>query len=278
MHLNPSVRYLHRPLKENLLAAVGSSSASQQASYFDDCTAKDLPLAPRNTTLFPEYAPYGLAQIQAAANSSKLPNRTDDKGVMICIIDSGLDIGHPDLKVCSKATAAEWVVCVVATMPESCPATATFPASYSLNVGAAITAAAAWQQQQQQLQRQWRCSTGVAANAKIVQADAQLAAFCKEPAKACFNMASTTLSTCLQDTSIDGCKHEAALIYRPCNIKTCSALSVFLSYLRDNSIDGCKYEDEFAPAVLSVCIADLLKLQLQLQFPLAGQQRRWLQV
>ncbi|WIA35759.1 hypothetical protein OEZ86_004155 [Tetradesmus obliquus] len=92
-------RYLHRPLKDNLFAATSSSSStSQQASYYDDCTAKDLPLAPRNSTLFPEYAPYGLAQIQAAANSSKLPNRTDDKGVIVCIIDSGLDIGHPDMK------------------------------------------------------------------------------------------------------------------------------------------------------------------------------------
>jgi hypothetical protein len=64
-----------------------------------------VPLAPKNTTLFPEYAPYGLAQIQAAVNSSKLPNRTDDKGVMICIIDSGLDIGHPDMKVRGISTA-----------------------------------------------------------------------------------------------------------------------------------------------------------------------------
>jgi subtilisin family serine protease len=83
-----------------LLAATGgSSTAQQQASYFDDCTDKDMPLSPRNSTLFPEYAPYGLAQIQAAANSSKLPYRTDDKGVLICVIDSGLDIGHPDFKV-----------------------------------------------------------------------------------------------------------------------------------------------------------------------------------
>ncbi|KAF6266317.1 hypothetical protein COO60DRAFT_1697337 [Scenedesmus sp. NREL 46B-D3] len=96
--LPDALRYLHRPLKASLLAAAGSSSASQQASYFDDCTAKDIPLAPRNSTLFLEYAPYGLAQIQAAANSSKLPDRTDDKGVLICVIDSGLDMGHPDMK------------------------------------------------------------------------------------------------------------------------------------------------------------------------------------
>lgn len=93
-----TVRYLTRPfIAENLAAAASLAGAlgSSQASMYLDCTNRDLPLS--NSTVLPEYQPYGLAQIQAAPNSTKLTNRTDDKGVLVCIIDSGLDIGHPDL-------------------------------------------------------------------------------------------------------------------------------------------------------------------------------------
>jgi subtilisin family serine protease len=58
-----------------------------------ECSTKDKAVS---NSLMPEYVPYGISQIQA--DSSKLPSTIDKSGVMICIIDSGIDAGHPDLQ------------------------------------------------------------------------------------------------------------------------------------------------------------------------------------
>ncbi|GBF91555.1 serine protease [Raphidocelis subcapitata] len=59
-----------------------------------DCTAGDVPLG---TGPFPEVAPYWLHQVQA--DSPKLFDAvpsTRERGVLVCVIDSGVDAAHPE--------------------------------------------------------------------------------------------------------------------------------------------------------------------------------------
>eukprot|EP00882_Tetradesmus_deserticola_P010779 GHRQ01011383.1.p1 GENE.GHRQ01011383.1~~GHRQ01011383.1.p1 ORF type:complete len:651 (+),score=170.77 GHRQ01011383.1:503-2455(+) len=83
-------RYMHFPTEQQQGSNTAKAAAQQQQA---DCKERSIPLS---DSPVPEYQPYGIAQIQAT--SSKLTNRTDDKGMLICIIDSGLDAGHPDLR------------------------------------------------------------------------------------------------------------------------------------------------------------------------------------
>jgi subtilisin family serine protease len=62
-----------------------------------DCSASDVPLASGSaSSLLPEIQPYGIAQIQA--DSKRLPSATDGAGVLVCIIDSGVDAAHQDFR------------------------------------------------------------------------------------------------------------------------------------------------------------------------------------
>jgi hypothetical protein len=79
-------RFLHFEDGVNRPAQGGGGGDAQ------DCTARDMPVY--GNSLLPEYMPYGVAQIQA--NSKKLPTSTDKSGVMVCIIDSGIDASHQD--------------------------------------------------------------------------------------------------------------------------------------------------------------------------------------
>ncbi|KAF8059403.1 fls [Scenedesmus sp. PABB004] len=124
-------RHFHRPVADApSWAADAGSRATAPAPHA--CNAEDEALPSRSGSLLPEVAPYGLRMIQAL-DSAKLPNRTDDAGVIVCVIDrralaggepargaagagagrraqpgtlsparrrrrrSGLDGGHPDL-------------------------------------------------------------------------------------------------------------------------------------------------------------------------------------
>lgn len=80
-------RYLQRGLLDSAKAQKTQQGAATE------CGAKDRAMS---SSLLPEYMPYGIPQIQG--DSSKLPNNIDKAGVMVCIIDSGLDAGHPDLQ------------------------------------------------------------------------------------------------------------------------------------------------------------------------------------
>lgn len=79
------LRYLQR---RSLLDA-----AKAQQGFAMECSAKDKAMS---SSLLPEYMPYGISQIQG--DSSRLPSSIDKSGVMLCIIDSGIDAGHPDLQ------------------------------------------------------------------------------------------------------------------------------------------------------------------------------------
>uniref|UniRef100_A0A383W226 Peptidase S8/S53 domain-containing protein n=1 Tax=Tetradesmus obliquus TaxID=3088 RepID=A0A383W226_TETOB len=85
---------MHLPTAEQQQGPGGAKAAAQQQQQQQaECKDRSIPLS---DSPVPEYQPYGIAQIQAT--SSKLTNRTDDKGMLICIIDSGMDAGHPDLR------------------------------------------------------------------------------------------------------------------------------------------------------------------------------------
>eukprot|EP00878_Enallax_costatus_P012572 GHUV01013130.1.p1 GENE.GHUV01013130.1~~GHUV01013130.1.p1 ORF type:complete len:237 (+),score=19.37 GHUV01013130.1:194-904(+) len=79
-------RYMHRPFRPSVM------SQSGPGMFPPDCTLRDKPLSNGS---WPEYQPYGMDMIQAY--SPKLPNSTADSGVIVCIIDSGVDSRHPDL-------------------------------------------------------------------------------------------------------------------------------------------------------------------------------------
>lgn len=85
------VQYAEEDQPRFLQAPVAVSKRAQGQGSAMDCSAKDLPIT--NGPL-PEYMPYGIPQIQA--NSQKLPTSTDKSGVMICVVDSGVDGSHPD--------------------------------------------------------------------------------------------------------------------------------------------------------------------------------------
>jgi subtilisin family serine protease len=83
-----AVRIMHRPLADK-----AATAPSQK-------TPNPLVVCPRQdrvvgSGLLPEVEPYGFRMVQA--NSPKLPNTTVGAGVLICIIDSGMDARHPDL-------------------------------------------------------------------------------------------------------------------------------------------------------------------------------------
>lgn len=79
-------RYMHRPF------TASTPGQSGPGFFLEDCTLQDKPVS--NGT-WPEYQPYGMSMIQAT--SKKLLNSTEKAGVVVCIIDSGIDSKQPDL-------------------------------------------------------------------------------------------------------------------------------------------------------------------------------------
>lgn len=87
-------RYLQRALRTTS-STTGHSAAHSSSSSLFGCLSKDKDTFPYGNVL-PEVMPYGIPQIQA--DSQKLPRDISTAGVMICVIDSGIDASHPDLR------------------------------------------------------------------------------------------------------------------------------------------------------------------------------------
>lgn len=73
-----------------MLLLLGCMLASASAH----CMDKDKETFPFGHVM-PEVVPYGIPQIQA--DSLKLPRNIEESGVMICVIDSGIDSSQGDL-------------------------------------------------------------------------------------------------------------------------------------------------------------------------------------
>lgn len=82
-------RFLQRALRS--ISSATAPSAAHSSSSFGGCNDKEL-FAPGK--VLPEIMPYGILQVQA--DSPKLPRDITSSGVMICVIDSGIDTHHPD--------------------------------------------------------------------------------------------------------------------------------------------------------------------------------------
>lgn len=89
----PGVQHVEEDRPRYLQRRALLDAAKAQQGFAMECSAKDKAMS---ISLLPEYMPYGISQIQG--DSSKLPSSIDKSGVMLCIIDSGIDAGHPDLQ------------------------------------------------------------------------------------------------------------------------------------------------------------------------------------
>lgn len=96
-------RYMQRALRSTHITTGPSAAHSSNSSgsggggwiKIFPCWDKDKQTYPFGN-LLPEWMPYGVPQIQA--DSPKLPRNITESGVIICVIDSGIDARHPDMQ------------------------------------------------------------------------------------------------------------------------------------------------------------------------------------